>query len=360
MAWTDLSAAFGYGTKLTSAQQGQLRDNASLLYAFLASCNLTDHGILLGSGTGAITPSAAMTDGQILVGQSGADPLPKTMSGNGTLSAAGALAIAANAIAQANMADNAIGQAELKDADETETCSTNGNGTMTGHFLFATAGQFGFGVNVKYGTTGGSPSIVLELSYADGWTGITTANQSPLYFSITFDNTFGNTVTVYATRRYITASGDLHWIFYLRAKITKEIIRTHSSPDHPCMGSKDPVKTPHPWIGEYDESKHEIVVVTLPTQKVMSILEAEPDDSDRIFAEIIIDDYAIDELSAPEWPTEPITVGLPRFCTDKDNKKVPVDFRAMSKDIKVTPIKKVIPKPDNVVHKSLKKKQATK
>lgn len=27
MAWTDLSAAFGYGTKLTSQQQQQLRDN---------------------------------------------------------------------------------------------------------------------------------------------------------------------------------------------------------------------------------------------------------------------------------------------------------------------------------------------
>ncbi len=54
---------------------------------------LTAHGLLIGNGTGAITVSAAMTDGQLLVGQTGADPLPKTMSGDGTFSAAGALTV---------------------------------------------------------------------------------------------------------------------------------------------------------------------------------------------------------------------------------------------------------------------------
>ncbi len=52
---------------------------------------LTAHGVLLGEGTGAIAATAVMTDGQLLVGQSAADPLPKTPSGDCTMAATGAL-----------------------------------------------------------------------------------------------------------------------------------------------------------------------------------------------------------------------------------------------------------------------------
>lgn len=38
------------------------------------AATLTDHGVLLGSGTAAITPMAVLTKGQLLVGQSAADP----------------------------------------------------------------------------------------------------------------------------------------------------------------------------------------------------------------------------------------------------------------------------------------------
>ncbi len=54
---------------------------------------LTDGGILLGSGTAAVTPTAAMTNGQILVGVTASDPLPKTLSGDATLAASGALTL---------------------------------------------------------------------------------------------------------------------------------------------------------------------------------------------------------------------------------------------------------------------------
>ena len=42
---------------------------------------LTNHGILLGSGTGAITPLAEATDGQIPIGDTGADPVLATITG---------------------------------------------------------------------------------------------------------------------------------------------------------------------------------------------------------------------------------------------------------------------------------------
>ncbi len=69
----------------------------------------TIHGILLGQGTGAITATAAMTDGQLLVGQTGADPLPKTISGSGatiTISASGVVTI--SAIANASLSNSSV------------------------------------------------------------------------------------------------------------------------------------------------------------------------------------------------------------------------------------------------------------
>jgi len=42
---------------------------------------LTDHGILLGSGTGAVTPLGAATNGQIPIGSTGADPVLATLTG---------------------------------------------------------------------------------------------------------------------------------------------------------------------------------------------------------------------------------------------------------------------------------------
>lgn len=41
---------------------------------------LTDHGILLGSGTGAITATAVPTNGQLLIGSTGADPVPASVT----------------------------------------------------------------------------------------------------------------------------------------------------------------------------------------------------------------------------------------------------------------------------------------
>lgn len=57
---------------------------------------LTNHALTIGSGVSVddIKTIAAMTDGQIVVGATGADPAPQTVSGDATLSAAGVLTIA--------------------------------------------------------------------------------------------------------------------------------------------------------------------------------------------------------------------------------------------------------------------------
>lgn len=53
----------------------------------------TQYGLIYGNGTGALAVTAAMTNGQVLVGQTGAAPLPKTVSGDATMAASGALTV---------------------------------------------------------------------------------------------------------------------------------------------------------------------------------------------------------------------------------------------------------------------------
>lgn len=63
--------------------------------------SFTTHGVLLGEGTSAVVSTAAMTDGQLLIGQTGADPSPETVSGDVTISNLGVTAIGNNKVTNA-------------------------------------------------------------------------------------------------------------------------------------------------------------------------------------------------------------------------------------------------------------------
>jgi hypothetical protein len=58
------------------------------------AATLAAHGVLLGQGTSALHVTAVGTNGQMLLGQSAADPAWETMSGDATLAAGGALTLA--------------------------------------------------------------------------------------------------------------------------------------------------------------------------------------------------------------------------------------------------------------------------
>lgn len=49
-------------------------DPAEVAKGGTGNATLTDHGVLLGSGTAAVTPTASPTDGQLLIGSTGVDP----------------------------------------------------------------------------------------------------------------------------------------------------------------------------------------------------------------------------------------------------------------------------------------------
>ena len=63
--------------------------------------SITDHGILLGSGVGAITPLGVATNGQIPIGSTGADMVLATITGNNGITvtnAAGAITLAGKVV----------------------------------------------------------------------------------------------------------------------------------------------------------------------------------------------------------------------------------------------------------------------
>jgi hypothetical protein len=68
----------------------------------------TAHGVGIATGASSMTSTAVMTNGQLLVGQTGADPLPKTVSGDATMAAGGALTVASIGGVPVGTSGNAI------------------------------------------------------------------------------------------------------------------------------------------------------------------------------------------------------------------------------------------------------------
>lgn len=64
---------------------------------------MTNHGVAIASAAASIGGSVVLTDGQLVVGQTGADPLAKTLSGDATLAASGALTLANGAGTRTNL-----------------------------------------------------------------------------------------------------------------------------------------------------------------------------------------------------------------------------------------------------------------
>ena len=152
-----------------------------------------------------------------------------------------------------------------------------------------------------------------------------------------------------AQQRYVQSSGEVHWIFILRDKITGTIKRIWESSDHPCFGNGNkPKLCPHPFP-DFDPATEEIVVINPSKEEVLEMKRAtivEADDlPNRGLLDVITKDYVIDEISKPVWPDIPVTVGLPEDWNE-----------AWLERRKVTPIKMVIPQPHDVIGRTLKKK----
>ena len=85
-----------------------------VVFGGTGAATLTDHGILLGSGTGAITPLGAASNGQLPIGSTGADPVLATLTaGTGitVTNGAGSITIASTV--------SALAWSEISDATKT-------------------------------------------------------------------------------------------------------------------------------------------------------------------------------------------------------------------------------------------------
>ena len=80
--------------------------------------SLTDGGVLLGSGTGAISSMSVLTNGQVLIGDGAGDPVAATLTGGSGITVtngAGSISIAADQVATAGIVDDAVTVAKIED-----------------------------------------------------------------------------------------------------------------------------------------------------------------------------------------------------------------------------------------------------
>lgn len=163
--------------KGTNAQFGLVKGDGSTITCVAGLCssltggagtvtnpsNLTTNGPIVGgpNGTTDVKSTAAMTDGQDLIGQTGAAPLPKTMSGDCTRAASGAIACT-KINGDSNVAFLDVNQAWTKGQAVTPTVggAQAAGGTLTPDFSLSNAitATFGAGnltianpTNVKVG-----------------------------------------------------------------------------------------------------------------------------------------------------------------------------------------------------------------
>lgn len=115
------------GVTSVIAQGGPFLANGTITSAGTinnSTASLTPHGVLLGEGTSAAVATAAMTNGQLLIGATGADPAPQTMTGDATINAGGTITVS-------KVAGNTL-SANLGAVMNSGTVSVNNVTTLTG------------------------------------------------------------------------------------------------------------------------------------------------------------------------------------------------------------------------------------
>jgi hypothetical protein len=166
----------------------------------------------------------------------------------------------------------------------------------------------------------------------------TTARAVGTYATIIelYDSAGGG---VWAQQRYVQSSGEVHWVFILRDKTTKNVLSVWQAPDHPCFGNGgDPTLLEQPHL-DYDPAVHELIVVN-PTKAEVKAIRKAAKTQKKDFTEILAADYELDESAEVSWPIEDVTTDLDE---DLDTGKYKV-------------IKGKIPKPPDVKCYKLKKK----
>lgn len=303
MAWTNLT--FAFGSLLTATKMTQLDANLD--------------AIMAGDAGAPKVQTAAIADNAVTTA--------KILDGTVTM---------------AKTPNSGISQGDLNTSiGEVATASENGeNHTLPG-------GEYGFFPQIKSATGGAkNASWGRKISPYEAAKSTTTSYATRIILA-----TNDSSHWAYMQQRYVTASGEVHWIFFLRNKHTGKIISAYQAPDHPCFGNGGkPAILQHPF-DVIDRSIHELVIVNPSFDLIETIEKATIEDSetipDRSLLQVILEDYII-SMSDERWPDVEVTTGLPKH----------VDYRFFPKGLgdKIKPIKKIIPRPPGSLCRSLIKK----
>jgi hypothetical protein len=271
-------------------------------------------------GSSAVT-EVKIASNAVTVGKIGSSAVTTEKIGAGAVTEA---KIASNAVTLSKIASSSVSRSILKTSVASSQFSSQGV-----HFYLMGGGDYGF--HKQQYQTGGMQYVLND--WAQGQQGPTS------YTTAAAVNIISGTGYVHVRQRYITDSGEVFWIYILRDIATKKIIAIWQCPDHPCFGNGgDPIKTPHPFLS-FIPNEQEIIVCNPSINEVQHMRSI---CGDRDLTDVIRDDYIIDERSNPVWTEKEITVGLPGNH----------DW-SMGE---ITPLKRRIPKPDMIIHKSLIRK----
>ena len=260
-------------------------------------------------------------------------------------------------------ASASIAQANLKTSTgEVSQASSGANNTLPG-------GTYGFYPQIKNNGSAGHT----------GMNRISTSLNSATYVTNIFLTPTGAD-TEYAQQRYVTASGEIHWLFILRDYSTGKVISQYSAPDHPCFGNGGkPLLVGHPFPEVFEESGNlyrftrdpetglltdskqrvEIMTINPDLADVAKIekarmIEAE-DKPDLAWLEAFDKLFELDETKTADWPDVPVTVALPK--TDAGGNLIDDHRFAGKRPKQIEPIKKVITKPTLVEAAAIKQRK---
>jgi hypothetical protein len=152
-------------------------------YGGTGATSLTDGGILLGSGTGAVTATAVLADGEILIGDGTTDPVALDVGSSTAITILGTVATGVwngTAIANANLANSTVSYGGISLAlgasDATPAFNLSDATAYTGDSSLVTVGTVASGtwngtaVGVAYGGTAISSYAAGDILYASGST----------------------------------------------------------------------------------------------------------------------------------------------------------------------------------------------